>query len=520
MSWKLAQPLSFNARHYPDAIASSFEGRRQTWAGLRDRVAAAAGGLTRIGVAASDRIGILADNGDLHWEAALAVWWAGGAINPVNIRWSASEMAYSLDDCDTRVLIVGAAYAHLVPELRRLSTALEIVVELEHVQNPESIGFEDLVGEQAPIADAARGGADLAGIFYTGGTTGFPKGVALTHDAIAANTLINLLEMPLDRDDVVLTVAPMFHLGGLCIVLRALFGGATCVFVRSFEERAFLEAARSEGATYTLLLPVMIQRLLDSGEDVAAALQRLRLVQYGASPIGEALLRRFADTLPHVGLVQSYGMTEMSGPFTILPSEAHRALDGSGAVRLRSAGRAAIGVDLRVVREDGSTAAEGEIGEVMIRGPSAMQGYWNRPDLTAAALRDGWVHSGDVGHMDADGYLYLVDRLKDMIVSGGENVYSAEVENAIAKHPAVAACAVIGIPSERWGEQVHAVVVLHASQALDATALRDHCKTLIAGYKCPVSVEFRQELLYTGTGKLQKNVLREAHWRGANRQVG
>ena len=519
MTWSLTHPLSFHALHDPAGVATSAEGNRRSWAQLHDRVASLAAGLVALGVASGDRVAILADNSDAHWEAILAVWWAGAAVNPVNIRWSPREMAFSLDDCDTRLLMVASAYAHHVPELRRRSASLKIVVGMDDGDRTGWPTLEGLIASHRPMADARRAGDDLAGIFYTGGTTGFPKGVALSHHAIASNTLINLLEMPLGPEDVVLTVAPMFHLGGLCIVLRALFRGAACVFVRSFDEEIFLETARSEGATYTLLVPVMIQRLLDSGNDVALALERLRLVQYGASPISETVLRRFVEALPNVDLVQSYGMTEMSGPFTILPANLHRPIAGEPDPRLRSAGRAAIGIELRILREDGSTAPVGEVGEIAIRGPNVMSGYWNQPDLTDTALRDGWIHSGDMGHLDREGYVFIVDRLKDMIVTGGENVYSSEVEDALSRHAAVAECAVIGIPSERWGEQIHAVVVVRSGESVGADELRTHCKSLIAGYKCPVSFEFRDALPYTGTGKLQKNVLREGFWKGQDRRV-
>lgn len=520
MGWRLTAPLAHHARHGATGTATSFEGRRRDWSTALERVARLAGALSAIGVAEGDRVGILADNSDYYFETMLATWWAGASINPVNIRWSSAEIAYSLDDCDTRVLIVDRSYAALVPELRRLSSSLGTVIGVETSPDSDTLDYEGLINDHAPVPDRCRGGDALAGVFYTGGTTGFPKGVALTHDSIADNTLINLLEMPLEPNDVVLAVAPMFHLAGMCVVLRAMFRGATCSFVRGFDERKFLEVAELEGATFTLLVPVMIQRLLDSGNDVTRSLAKLRLIQYGASPIGETLLRRIIDQLPRVSLVQGYGMTETSGPYTVLPAWVHRDPDGPDARRLRSAGRPAMGVDMRIRREDGSRADVGEVGEVTCRGGIVMRGYWNQPAMTADALGEGYMRSGDMGYVDEDGFLYLVDRLKDMIVSGGENVYSAEVENALAKHPGVATCAVIGIPSAQWGEQVHAVVVRRPGHDVDGPALRDHCKQLIAGYKCPVSVEFRDELPYTGAGKLQKNLLREPYWQEQSRRVG
>ncbi len=520
MDWELVQPLMHHARYSADAIATSFEGRRTSWRDLQDRVARLAAALAELGVAAGDRVGILADNSDYYLESMLATWWSGAAINLINIRWSAAEIAFSLDDCDTRIIIVDSGFAHLVPDLKGRSASLATVIAVGGWDEGAEATYESLIDRHAPAPCVHREGADLAGVFYTGGTTGFPKGVMLSHTMLANNTLINLLEIPVDADDVVLAVAPLFHLAGMCVAMRAYFRGATCTFLRTFEERAFIDVAEREGATYTLLVPVMLQRLIAYEEDITGALAKLRLIQYGGAPIDETLLRSIIKRLPHVSLVQGYGMTETSGPYTVLPAWVHRDMDLAQTGRLRSAGRPAVGVTLRLRREDGSEAAIGEVGEVTCSGPIVMAGYWNQPEASAEVLTDGWMRSGDMGYVHEDGFLFLVDRRKDMIVSGGENVYSAEVENALAKHPAVAACAVIGIPSEKWGEQVHAVVVPHPGSTADPRTLREHCKQHIAGYKCPVSVEFREELPYTGTGKLQKNVLREPFWRERDRGIG
>ena len=512
--------LKHHIRHTPDAPATSDGNVKRSWKELGDRVARLASGLVSAGLQPGNRIAILAVNADYHYETLLAVWWAGGIVNPVNTRWSPAEIAYSLDDSDTRMLVIDPNFLPLLADIRAQSSSLQTVIHVHQKDAGEGPSCQSLVATSAPMEALAVLPGDVAGIFYTGGTTGFPKGVTVTQQSIVANTYINLLEMPMNPSDVVLAVSPMFHLAGMCLVIRALVRGATLSFLPAFEEEAVINTMERDGVTYTLLVPVMIQRLLDAGTNLSTRLRSLRFIQYGASPINETLLRRLIRDLPHVALAQGYGMTETSGPYTVLPAEVHRDPDGPHAARLRSAGRPAAGVELRVIREDGSPAAIGEVGEIVCRGPIVMQGYWNKPDLTAAALHGGWLHSGDAGFLDEGGFLFIVDRVKDMIVSGGENVYSAEVENALAKHPAVSACAVIAIPSERWGEQVHAVVVSKAGFTLNLEELRNHCKTLIAGYKCPVSAEFVTELPYTPAGKIQKNVLRERYWKGETRRVG
>jgi long-chain acyl-CoA synthetase len=241
------------------------------------------------------------------------------------------------------------------------------------------------------------------------------------------------------------------------------------------------------------------------------------LITYGASPMPETLLREAMAKFPKVHFSQVYGMTELSPAATMLRPEDHRQ---GPTHRLRSAGKPVTGVELRVVDSDDHTRPTGEVGEIVVRGPNVMKGYWRQPEQTKQALRNGWMHTGDAGYLDADGYLYVVDRTKDMIVSGGENVYSAEVENAVGQHPAVKQCAVIGVPSDRWGEAVHAVVVLREGQSVDPEEIIGHCRTLIAGYKCPRTVEIRrEELPLSAVGKVDKVALRAPHWQGRTRQV-
>jgi long-chain acyl-CoA synthetase len=520
MNYQLTQALHRAMRHRPNDIAYVDDRGRRTWAEFGNRAARLAAALAALGTQKGQRIGILALNGGVYLETMMGVWWLGAAINPVNIRWTAAEIAYSLDDCDTSILLIDDSFAPLAAELRARSQALATLIYTGPGPAPGGmLSYETLIAETAPIADSETGGESLAGVFYTGGTTGHPKGVMLTHNGLLSNTIGALLEVPFSEDDVVMIAAPLFHLAGACIFLRAQLRGCRILLLPGFNAPAAMRAIETERVSFTLLVPTMIQMLVDHQELPNHDLSSLRRIMYGASPIGEGLLVRAMARLPAASFIQSYGLTETSGPFTILPAIYHTP-EGRTPDRLRAAGRPFWSMEMRIVDPHGDPVPTGQVGEIAVRGPGVTPGYWNKPDQTAAALRHGWLHSGDAGYMDDEGFLFIVDRVKDMIVSGGENVYSTEVESAISKHDAVAACAVFGIPSERWGEAVHAVVVLKDGAETTGEDIRAHCKTLIAGYKCPGSVEFRESLPVSGAGKTLKHVLREPFWKGLDRRVG
>ena len=301
-------------------------------------------------------------------------------------------------------------------------------------------------------------------------------------------------------------------------VLWQFIAGGTHVMIPSFTALSFMETVQRERVTDTLLVPTMIQMVLDHPDFARHELGSLRFLVYGASPIAESLLDRTTAAFPGLSLMQGYGMTELAGCVSYLPPYYHTS-EGRALGKLRSAGRAAPMAEVKIVDADGAEVQRGTVGEIAARGMSVMLGYWNKPSETLKTLRDGWVHSGDGAYMDEDGFIFIVDRMKDMIVSGGENVYSAEVENAVLKHPAIASCAVIGIPSEKWGESVHAVVVARPGSDIDEAGLIAHCKTLIAGYKCPRSIELRSELPLSAAGKVLKNKLREPYWDRQARMV-
>jgi acyl-CoA synthetase (AMP-forming)/AMP-acid ligase II len=516
----LTQLLHRGKRLMPQQIATCYGARSQSYAQLNDRVARLAAGLIELGMRAGDRVGILSLNSDRYIESMFAIWWAGGVVNPINIRWSAREIAFSLEDCGTRLLIVDDSFAPMVRELSDRARCLRTVIHAgEEAAPPGTFDYEQLIAERAPAADAGRGGDDLAGVFYTGGTTGHAKGVMLSHANLYGNALACLAEGLVEEGDVFLHVAPMFHLADIAFLVMATLRGLRQVICPRFSPELAFAAIEQHAVSCVLLVPTMLQMLVDDPRRSEYQLQSLRRVVYGASPISKAVLDRAMACFPNVRFSQCYGQTEMSPVVSVLKPLYHA--DPALRAKLRSAGQPMLGVELRILDPDGRECPPNAVGEIVVRGPGVMQGYWDKPEQTAAALRDGWLMTGDGAYLDEDGFLFVVDRLKDMIVSGGENVYSAEVENAIAQHPAVASCAVIGIPDQRWGEAVHAVVVLKpGAAAITDEAIRQHCQALIANYKCPRSVEFRDALPLSGAGKILKMVLREPWWEQSARKIG
>ncbi len=519
MTMSLTQSIHKGRREKADETAAICGDERRSWAELAGRIERLAGALAALGVAPGDRVGMMALNSVRYLEYFYGCWWTGAVVNPVNIRWNPHEVAYSLDDCDTRVLIVDDAFAPLVPQLRQLSRSLRTVVFCGRGAAPEgALDYEALLAEAAPRDDLRRGGTDLAAVMYTGGTTGRPKGVMLGHDNLYINALSNASAVPRVGVQVGLVVSPMFHVAGCGLSLLMAQRLVPQVVVPAFDEVTIMAAVQAHRANEMFLVPTMIKRLIEHPRFAEFDLSSLKLMLYGAAPIDATLLAQAMEALPGADFAQAYGMTELAPTVVTLGPEEHR--PGPQRERLlRAAGRPVPIAELRIVDGDGRALPPGEVGEIAVRGPMVMQGYWNKPAETAAALRNGWMHTGDMGRMDADGYVFVVDRLKDMIVSGGENVYSAEVENAIAQLPQVSMCAVIGVPDERWGERVHAVLVLREGQSLDEAEVIAHCRAHIAGYKCPRSVEFRAALPLSAAGKLQKFELRAPFWEGRSRNI-
>ncbi|MGE8333916.1 acyl-CoA synthetase [Pseudomonas laurylsulfatiphila] len=505
----MTQCLQRTLQQNPDQLATVFGDRRRTYRQFGDRVACLAGALQNLGMAAGDRVGMLALNSDRYLEYIMGVWWGGGVLNPVNIRWSVPEIVYSLDDCSTGILIVDEHFAPLAEKIRRSARHAPRFIFAGEGEVPVGmLGFEQLIAQTAPVEDAGRGGEDLACIMYTGGTTGFPKGVMQSHLNLWSACMPRMVDMPPIRDGRLLHVAPLFHVAGMARALIQFMAGESHVLLSSFDAAQVLQVIERERITETLLVPTMILALLAHPDFDRHDLGSLKRLTYGASPSAGEMVEQVLARLPDLELSHSYGLTEACPVVSSnLPCNHTPQARKSGLSR--SVGRGGLGVNVRIVDPQGQEVARGTVGEIIVRGPNIMQGYWNKPEETAKALRDGWLFTGDAAWMDEQGYLFIVDRLKDMIVSGGENVYSAEVENVLARHPAVALCAVIGVPHEQWGEAVHAVVVRKPGTEVDAEQLRRYCREFIAPYKCPKTVEFRDELPLSAAGKVLKRELRQ-----------
>ncbi len=502
----------------PRGRSTTFGERHRDWAQTGERVSRLAAGLRSLGAEPGDRVAVLALNSDRYLEVYLAIAWVGAVIAPVNIRWSAREIEDSLVDCDPGILLADAAFGTLAGQLAQVFPGMRLVHADDTTAPSGMEHIEALIDRSPTMPDTMRGGGDLAGIFYTGGTTGRSKGVMLSHTNVTTNALNSLSEGVWSPSMRYMHAAPMFHLANGMGMYATLLQGGSNVMTR-FEPAGVLAAIAAEGVTDTLLVPTMIQMLVDQPERAQHDLSSLRRVVYGASPMSGALLARAIAMLPDAAFIQAYGMTELSPCATLLHWHEHSG-EGRAKGRDKGAGRAVIGCEVRVVDLERNPVPAGTVGEVAVRGDTVMLGYWNRPEETARAVVGGWMHTGDGGVMDADGFLTVVDRIKDMIITGGENVYSVEVENAIAQHPDVAQCAVIGIPSEQWGEQVHAIVVPRPDAAPTPEEVIAFCRTLLGGFKCPRSVDIRDTPLpLSGAGKVLKRDLRAPYWEGRDRRV-
>ena len=517
----LAQIIRRNAQVSGTKTASRCNGRVQTWAEFQTRISRLAGGLHSLGAHEGERVACLALNSDRYLEFYFGVAWSGAVFVPINTRRSPAEILYWINDSGSSVLFVDATFLPAIAEIRTRLEAVRHIVFMSDGEAPEGcLGYEDLLTGHPPVDATQRSGDDLAGIFYTGGTTGRSKGVMLSHRNLTYNVLQALPVIDMTDEDIYLHTAPMFHAADAFGMMVATTTGSTQVFVPAFEPIQVMQILQDEKVTISLLVPTMINMLVNHPDLSDYNLSHLRYMLYGGSPMPEAVLIRAMKVIPHTAFIQAYGQTEAAPVVTLLGPEYHTT-SGPCAGKLTAAGKAMAGIDLAILDEQGKPLPVGEVGEICIHGDNVMLGYWNLPEMTDEALRGGWLHTGDGDRLDQDGLLFVVDRVKDMIVSGGENVYSAETEQAIYTHPAIAECAVIGIPHDAWGEQVHAIVRLREGISVTERELIDHCKTLIAAFKCPKSVEFREQPLpLSGAGKILKKDLRAGYWEGQVRNVG
>jgi long-chain acyl-CoA synthetase len=504
----------------PQRTATICNGRRRSWKEVGARVPRLAAALRALGIQDGAFVAALAMNSDRYIELFFAVPWAGGAFAPLNIRWSVEENVYALTDSKSSVLFVDDSFLDQALELRRRLDWVKHLVWIGEAPCPDGLlDYETLVATHEPMPDAGRSGEDLWVIFYTGGTTAHPKGVMMSHRGLFVATLGYLAWLPDIEDLSFVYVAGYFHFAGASALLYITLAGGTHIPLPKFDPVLVMQAISEHKATNAVLVPTMINMLIRHPDFERYDLSSLHTCVYGGSPMPEALITEAMQKLPSWRFFQVFGMTETGGFASILRWRDHLT-SGPKAKRLRSAGQPAPGNEVRILLPDGSEAPPDTLGEIVVRSDMLMNGYFNNPEATAAVLKDGWMHTGDAGTMDEDGFLYVADRIKDMIVTGGENVYSIEVERVLFLHPAVREAAVIGIPSTQWGESVHAVVVPKDGVRVTEAELDAHCRKHLGGYKVPRSYEFRADALpVTPVGKVRKNVLRDPHWAGRERKI-
>ncbi len=511
----VADITRIHAKERPDAIAVDYKDRTTTFKQLDERASQVAQGLIAAGQKPNARIGHIGKNCDLYFELLTGSFKARTVIVGVNWRLAVPEIAYVLNDARCEILFVGKDFydtiAQVLPHCPQLTTV--IAMDGGHASWPTYESWRDAQSAKDPKLPIGRDDDVIQ--LYTSGTTGHPKGVQLTNgNYLAVFAALPDIGIIYEPDDVVLVAMPVFHVAGVNIGLLSIACGARGVVLGDIDPTEILRLFDVKGLTYAFLVPAVILYLLQHPRAPEIDFGRVKQIAYGASPISDDVLGR-ARALFKCDFLQVYGLTETTGCGTYLPPEAHDPkLD-----KLRSCGKPVPGSEIRVVGDNGKALKTGEVGEIQIRGPVVMKGYWAKPDATAAAIRNKWFSTGDAGFFDKDGYLYIHDRVKDMIVSGGENVYPAEVENAIFGHPSVADVAVIGVPDDKWGEAVKAIVVLKPDATLDVADIVAYTRERIAGYKLPKTIDTIEALPRNPSGKVLRRELRDPYWKDRVRQV-
>lgn len=505
----------------PDKVALKFEGQNLTYRDFEKHSNKVANGLLSLGLKPDERVGYLGKNSHHFYELLFGIAKAGGVICPINWRLAVPEVAYILKDAQVRLLFLGKEYLDILEALKIAVPALEFIILMEPPTTELSLyqDWRDQFTDKDP--KVPRDGNDAFAQLYTSGTTGHPKGAVLSNRALLTPLMrYREIESPAwnvwNKKDVSLIAMPCFHIGGTAWGLMTLGNGATGVIMREFDATKILTFIDEFKISKIFLVPAAMQFVVNQPNARDIDYSQLKYILYGASPIPLGLLKQCIDVFG-CGFVQMYGMTETAGTIVTLSPEDH---DPRGNSRMRSAGKAVEGVEVAVLDADGNSLPTGEIGEIATRSSMNMNGYWNLPEATAKTItHDGWLRTGDAGFLDEDGYLYIHDRMKNMIISGGENIYPAEVENALYSHENITDVAVIGVPDDKWGEAVKACVVLKDGVTMSEEQIIDHAKSRIANYKCPKSVDFIEALPRNASGKILHKELRKAYWDGKERAV-
>ena len=509
MMLTLGEQMARVGRHYGRRTAVVGRERTINWKDFSSRVAVVAGLLHELGLTPGERIAIYSRNSERFDELKWGAFHAGVVAVPVNWRLAPPEIAHILQDSSCRAIFIESDFIEVF-DADDLEPWRNKLISLTPTADADLDNYDRLFDTASDRAIAAVLPDDDALILYTGGTTGRSKGVRLSHSNIISCASAFTLATRGQPDDTYLHLAPMFHSADLLGTGWVLMG-ATHTYLPQFSPASFLDAINEHQVTMTIAVPTMLMMTLTDPAMESADTRSLRMMGFGASPMDPAWIRRTAEGFPHTQLFNCYGLTETSPDLTVFdPQEFRRAIEEDSPL-LASVGKPNCLVDLKVVNPEGDTLSSGETGVLLARGPNITKGYLNLPEQTAEALQDGWLRTGDIARIDEDGYVYLVDREKDLIITGGENVYSSEVETALYQHPDIHECAVIGTPDDQLGQRVTAVIIVKPQKTLGAEAVIKHCRELIGGYKVPRRVEFVEAMPKNELGKILKNRLRDTY---------
>ncbi len=511
--------LEYYARNSPEAPCLSHGDTHLSYGELNAAANRLANGFLHLGIEPGERVAVLGENSVEHCQLMMAASKIGAVSVPLNYRLAPAELAFVIEDAKARVLLVVDGMAPTLEALRELLPAgIALITE----DQPDSLHRATWLSKYpatAPCVDVDRDDPFIQ--LYTSGTTGNPKGVVISHHNLLQLTLMNVIATPLrpQPGSAGIVCAPLFHIGGAGSIVAGLFNGQHTLLHRIFDPARLVDDMENNPVTSIFLVPAMIMAILQLPDINKRDFSQLQTIFYGASPISETVLRRAMEVF-QCEFVQMYGMTETTGTVVNLtPDDHRRALAGKPEL-LRSCGRPSVGVQIKIMDLEGRECPIGEVGEIWVRSDTNMLHYYNLPQATAENLTDGWIHTGDAGYLDGEGYLYLKDRIKDMVVSGGENIYPVEVENALARHDAVADVAVIGVPDNQYGEALLAFVVTKPGTSLDIETMIAFCRDKIAGYKIPRQLQVVKELPRNPSGKILKKILREPYWQDQGRDVG
>jgi len=506
----MGEMLERNARLFPEKVAFACGDERLTFRDYRNRVYRLINALLDLKVTKGERVSVLSNNSIRYFELYGAADRGGFMLVPLNYRLKPSELAFLINDSGASVLFYESSYAEVVEEVKKL---VDTVRHYIIIDGPGELSYEDLLTGASELEPAvALDENDPAYIIYTSGTTGLPRGAVLTHRSQYQVANVLAMEMGLQKEDSTLDMMPLYHTGGHAVAMAHFYRGCTQVITTGFNPELALSLVEKEKLTVIQVVPAMLIDMLNHPNIEKYDTSSLRIIFYASSVMPVSLLK---EAIAKWGKIffQSYGLTENGPTATVLTIADHHVEGPERLTRkLGSCGLPSVECDTRVVNEKGEEVKPGETGEIIMRSKQTMLEYWNKPELTAQTIKNGWLYSGDLATVDEDGYIYIVDRKKDLIISGGENVYPREIEEYLYTHPTVRECAVIGVPHPKWVEAVHAVIVLKDQQKASEEEIIAYCKEGLASYKAPKSVEFVDGLPKNPSGKVLKNILRECHW--------